>query len=98
AVPNTSNDYEHDTTLREIVHISIGGSSVRITLSNELGTGELRIGGATIGLSDGHGGLTGAAHPITFNGRANVSIAPGIAILSDPVAFSVSALSDLAIN
>ena len=98
AVPNTRNDYAHDTTLREIVHMSIGGPSVRVTLSNELGADELKIGGATIGLSDGHGGLVGAAHPLTFNGRANVTIAPGIAILSDPLAFPVTALTDLAVT
>lgn len=98
AVPNTSNDYVHDTTVREIVHISVGGPSVRVTLSNELGADELRIGGAAIGISDDHGRIVGANHPLTFNGRADVSIAPGIAILSDPVAFPVPALGDLAIT
>ena len=33
-----------DTTYREIVHISLGGSRIRIILSNEFGTDSLTIG------------------------------------------------------
>src|ERR1700679_580034 len=41
------------TTLREIVHISLGGSSVRVTLTNEFGLDPLTIGAAEIALSSG---------------------------------------------
>lgn len=98
AAPNTTGDYTQDATLREIVHISIGGPAVRVTLSNEFGAGELKIGGATIGLSDGHSGLKSAAHPLTFGGSPDVDIPPGISVMSDPVSFSVPALGDLAIT
>jgi lysophospholipase L1-like esterase len=98
AALNTNGDYREDTTLREIVHISIGGSAVRVTLSNEFGTEELKIGGATIGLSNDHGGLKGAPHPLTFDGHSDISIPPGTSVISDPVSLSVPALSELAIT
>ncbi|QIQ04644.1 SGNH/GDSL hydrolase family protein [Streptomyces liangshanensis] len=47
-------------SLRNVVHTSIGGTSVRITLSNRYGTGDLRIGHASVALrGPGAGGATG---------------------------------------
>ncbi|WP_327236461.1 SGNH/GDSL hydrolase family protein [Streptomyces sp. NBC_01317] len=45
-------------SVRNIVHTSIGGTSVRITLSNRYGSGDLRIGHASVALR-GPGGGTG---------------------------------------
>ena len=39
-------------TLRQIVHTSIGGSRVRVVLSNAFGTAPLTIGAAHIALRD----------------------------------------------
>src|SRR5882724_265764 len=38
-------------TVRQIVHVSIGGSKVRIRLSNEFGSKPVLIGAASIGLA-----------------------------------------------
>ncbi len=42
-----------DTTLREIVHVSLGGPLVRVVFSNELGLDPLTIGAARIAVSAG---------------------------------------------
>jgi lysophospholipase L1-like esterase len=87
------------TTLRQIVHTSIGGSEVRVCLSNEIGSQPLVVGAARIALrSTGAGVVAGSDRPLTFGGRASITIAPGAPALSDPVRLDVPALSDLAIS
>ncbi len=87
-------------TLRLIVHSSISGTRVRVRLSNEMGSGTLRIGGAHVALRPGSASAISAAsdRALTFSGAATVSIPPGAATLSDPVALNVPALSDLAVS
>ena len=46
------------TTLREIVHISIGGPSVRVILTNEFGLDPLTISAAQVALSSGTSAIT----------------------------------------
>jgi lysophospholipase L1-like esterase len=87
------------TTLREIVHISLGGSSVRVTLTNEFGLDPLTIGAAQIALSAGAGAITPAGTtPLTFGGQTTIIIPPGALIVSDPVTLRVAPASDLAIS
>ncbi len=50
AQPNKDSAFAKETTLRQIVHVSVGGSAVRIVLTNEFGTSDLKIGGAAIAL------------------------------------------------
>jgi lysophospholipase L1-like esterase len=88
-----------DQTLRLIVHTSIGGSRVRIRISNELGTTPLRIGEAHIALRQGGANIAaGRDRPLTFGGNTAITIPPGAPVLSDPVDLDVPALSDLAIS
>ena len=54
-VPSATNEVNNQT-LRQIVHISVGGDRVRAKFSNLFGTSPLVIGGAAIGVRD-----TGAA-------------------------------------
>src|SRR5579875_1297860 len=58
---NSNSRFSEDTTLREIVHVSIGGSSVRIVLSNAFGTDTLKIGGANVALVDTGSAIRGTA-------------------------------------
>ncbi|MES2898154.1 MAG: SGNH/GDSL hydrolase family protein [Pseudomonadota bacterium] len=89
----------NDQTLRLIVHTSIGGTHVRIRVSNELGTTPLRIGAARVALR-GVGAATqaGSDRALTFSGGTSITIPAGAPALSDPVALDVPALSDLAIS
>jgi lysophospholipase L1-like esterase len=87
------------TTLREIVHISIGGPSVRVILTNEFGLDPLTIGAAQIALSSGAGAITaGTATPITFGGAPTIIIPPGALVVSDPAALKVAPSSNLAVS
>ena len=97
-----------DHTLRLIVHSSVGGSQARIWVSNRFGAGPLRIGAAHIAVSavarpNGDGQMSSAIIPgtdrvLTFNHQPSVTIPPGATIMSDGVALSVPALSNLAIS
>jgi lysophospholipase L1-like esterase len=87
------------TTLREIVHISIGGPSVRVVLTNEFGLDPLTIGAAQIALSSGTSAISAdTATPLTFGGTPSIIIPPGALAVSDPVALKVAPASNLAVS
>ena len=88
-----------DQTLRLIVHTSIGGSQVRIRVSNELGTTPLRIGAAHIALRQaGSDIVPGTDRVLTFSGSTSITVPAGAPVLSDPVDLNVPALGDLAVS
>ena len=86
------------TTLREIVHLSIGGPAVRVVLTNEFGVEPLTISSAAVAVSAANGGVSGDIVALTFGGRSSVEIPPGALVLSDPAALKVAPLSDLAVS
>jgi len=88
-----------DTTLREIVHVSLGGPTLRVVFTNEFGTDPLTIGAAHVAISQGGStiNLAGAAG-LTFGGRTSVTIPPGALIVSDPAPVNLPAAADLAIS
>src|SRR5579875_2997259 len=56
-------------TLRMIARVSIGGSSLRVRLSNAHGTRPLAVGAAHIGLRDQAAAIVpGTDRPLTFGG------------------------------
>ncbi|MCD9904011.1 SGNH/GDSL hydrolase family protein [Streptomyces sp. MT29] len=81
--PNTDNGFP-GSTIRNVVHTSVGGDAARITLSNLFGTTPLLVDQATV-----------STRSVTFDGAASVIIAPGGQTVSDPVVVPVSADSDL---
>jgi lysophospholipase L1-like esterase len=86
-------------TLREIVHVSIGGPSLRVRLSNAYGSQPLEIAAAHIALSAQKSGIAaGSDRPLTFSGRPSVTIPANALVLSDPVKLDTAAASDLAIS
>jgi lysophospholipase L1-like esterase len=86
-------------TLREIIHTSIGGNTVRVRLSNAYGKQTVEIGAAHIALrSQGPGIVAGSDRALTFGGRPAVAIPPNALVLSDPVKLDVPASGDLAIS
>src|ERR1700730_374898 len=87
------------TTLREIVHISIGGPSVRVILTNEFGLDPLTIGAAQIALSSGTSAITpDTATALTFSGKPSIVIPPGALAISDPAPLKVAPASNLAVS
>src|SRR5215471_19411783 len=88
-----------NSTYRNIVHISLGGSAVRVQLTNEFGTDPLQVGAAHIAISAGGGSIQpGSDHALTFNGRPTAEIPAGAFILSDPVTLQAAPLSDLTVS
>jgi lysophospholipase L1-like esterase len=101
AAPPAAPTFLHfnNQTLRQIVHTSIGGSSVRIVLSNAYGTSPLTIGAAHLALRDKDSSIQVASdRPLTFSGRSTITIPANAVIYSDPVNLTVPQLADLAID
>lgn len=90
-----------DATLREIVHLSLGGSMVRVHLSNAFGTEPLHFSSVHIArpVSAASSSIEpGSDRALTFDGSADVTIPAGAEYISDPVAYAVAPLSNLAIS
>jgi lysophospholipase L1-like esterase len=88
-----------DTTLREIVHVSIGGPQIRVVFTNEFGTDPLTIGAAHAAVSQGGSTVNMvSAAGLTFGGRTQVTIPPGALVVSDAANVNLPAGSDLAIS
>ena len=88
-----------DTTLREIVHLSIGGPSVRVVFTNEFGVEPLTIGAAHVAVSQGGSTINlVSASGLTFGGRTQVTIPAGALMVSDPANVNVPPGCDLAIS
>src|SRR5689334_678464 len=86
-------------TLRQIVHVSLGGGRVRVVLSNAFGTAPLPVGAAAVALRQKDSAVTaGSGRPLTFSGSATTTIAAGAVAVSDPVALTVPALADLVVD
>jgi lysophospholipase L1-like esterase len=105
AVANQHNDFAADTTLRQIVHLSLGGSTLRVVFTNELGTDPLTVGGASIALPAASTPAASDAAiqpatslPLTFNGHPTLVIPAGAVAVSDPVTLTLPPLSNLAIT
>src|SRR6185312_16334072 len=88
-----------DQTVRQTVHVSVGGRAVRVELSNAYGTAPLVIGEARIAhTASGATIVDGSDRRLTFGGQTQVTIPPGAPAISDPVELDVSALSDLTVS
>ncbi|MFL6415682.1 MAG: SGNH/GDSL hydrolase family protein [Bryobacteraceae bacterium] len=86
-------------TIREIVHTSVGGSAVRVRLSNAYGKEPVTVGSVHIALRQTEASIVpGSDHPVTFSGRSSVFIPADATVLSDPVAMQVPASRDVAIS
>jgi lysophospholipase L1-like esterase len=87
-----------DTTLREVVHTSIGGSRVRVRFSNSFGAQPLTIAHATIAVRASDAGARGAPILLMFAGRQAIVVPPGAQVFTDPVDLHVPPRQDLLIS
>ena len=86
-------------TLRLIVHISAGGTRVRIKISNTFGDHPLVIGSAHIARRTDAADIDPKSdRTLTFAGKSSTTVAAGSIVVSDPVALEAPALSDLAVS
>lgn len=93
--------FKADFTLRQVVHLSLGGSAIRVRLSNRFGTQPLTIDAATIARAATPGSadiVEASSQPLRFDGRPSVTIPAGAEYDSDPVTTPVAAGADIAIT
>ncbi|WP_406155620.1 GDSL-type esterase/lipase family protein [Streptomyces sp. NBC_00882] len=86
-----------EVTVRMPVHTSVGGSAVRIRLTNAYAADPVTIGHATVGLRDG-GSAVARPYDLRFGGKRAVTIPAGGQAVSDPVGLAVPALTDLVVS
>ncbi len=90
-----------DATLRQIVHLSIGGKTLRVHLSNAFGTSALHLTSVHIArpISPASSAIDPASDKaLLFSGSPDVLIPPGAQYISDPIDYPSAPLSDLAIT
>ena len=86
-------------TLRQAIHVSVGGKLLRLRLSNEYGVNPVTMDSVHVAAYLGLGQIDVATDKLlTFSGSAVVVIQPGNAITSDPFDYDLAPLSDLAIS
>jgi hypothetical protein len=86
-------------TVRHIIRTSIGGSVLRIRLSNLLGTQPVTLGPVHVAVHAGGSAIRAATdHPLTFGGKPTVTIPPRADIVSEPTPFEVAALERLCLS
>jgi lysophospholipase L1-like esterase len=91
----------HDATLRQIVHLSVGGEQIRLRLSNRFGATPLHLTAVHIAraLSPASSKIDPATEKgVSFSGSAEIRIPEHADYLSDPIPFPAAALSDLAVT
>ena len=78
-------------TLRMIPRVSLGGSRLRVRISNAYGVRPLAIGAAWVGLrSTGPALVPDSNRRLTFGGETSATIAAGALVVSDPVELAVA--------
>jgi lysophospholipase L1-like esterase len=90
-----------DATLRQVVHLSVGGSSLRVHLSNAFGTAPLHFTSVHIArpISASCDAIDPATdRALTFSGKDDVIVPAGAEYISDAIAWNAAPLSDLAIS
>ncbi|WP_426243095.1 SGNH/GDSL hydrolase family protein [Nocardioides sp. LHG3406-4] len=86
-------------TVRDVVHTSIGGSGLRIRLSNAFGSAPVTFGHAYVGVqASGAALVAGSNRQVTFGGSPSVTIPVGAQVLSDPLPGTFPAQTNLAVS
>lgn len=90
--------------LRQFVHTTTGGDKIRVRLSNEFGKEPVTVKAARVALAAGTGSAgSGDIDPasdkgLTFSGKPEVVIPPGVSILSGALDFKLPALANVSIS
>jgi lysophospholipase L1-like esterase len=90
-----------DQTLRMLVHPTLGGSPLRIRLTNRFGDADVTFGAVGVARAVASGApdlVAGTSRRVTFGGRGAVTVRTGTEVLSDPVDLGVEPGQDLAVD
>ena len=97
--PQSSGTTFNQQTLRQIVHTSISGTAARVQLSNAFGNQAVTVTNVHIAQrTSGSSINTGTDRAVTFGGAVTTTIPVGGTAVSDAAAFTVNALSEVAIS
>ena len=87
------------STLRQVVHVALGGERLRVTFSNEFGHQPLTLTRAHVARATGLDAIDPASdRALSFAGRPSLTIAPGGSATSDELAFTTQPLTNLALS
>ena len=92
-----------NSVLRQVTHVSLGGSRIRVQFSNLVGNGPLTINSAHIALCRATPAVdstidTATDKALAFSGAASVTIAQGQEVWSDPIDFALPNSGNLTIT
>jgi lysophospholipase L1-like esterase len=97
--PNVPPATVSNATVREFARVTIPGQLIRIRLDNTFGADAVTIGKASVAHRvQGALVAAGSTRSVTFGGSASVTIPAGGGVYSDPVALTVQAEQDVAVN
>ena len=86
-------------TLRQIMHLSVGGKDVRVRFSNLFGTAPLTLSGAHIARAGAGSAIDAASDTaLKFGGQTSVTIPVGQEQWSDPSALTIGDAEDVAVT
>jgi lysophospholipase L1-like esterase len=98
-LPNWAAAGFDDHSVRQVVRMSAGGTTLRIRLSNLYGTAPVRLTGATVARAGAGAALVPhTVRPLTFRHSRAGRIPAGGELVSDPAVFPTKALDRLAIT
>jgi lysophospholipase L1-like esterase len=90
-----------DQTLRQLVHPTLGGNTLRIRLSNAFGDQDVTFDAVSVARAAAAGSpelISGTSRRVTFHGRTHVTVATGAETVSDPIDLSTAYGQDLAVD
>jgi len=86
-------------SLRQIVRVSVGGKKIRLKFTNEFSQGSVTMKSVQIAVSTGGNSIDVATNKmLRFNGKTEVTMSPGSALISDPISFSLKPRMDVAVT
>ncbi|WP_405773713.1 SGNH/GDSL hydrolase family protein [Streptomyces sp. NBC_01538] len=103
AAPSGTVPARPGASIRNVLHISVGGSALRVRLTNRLGSKPLRLGAVTVALQElgepkSPDAETGTMRTATFAGAPTVTIPAGQDRVTDTVKLAVPAGANLLVT
>jgi lysophospholipase L1-like esterase len=92
-----------NSVLRQVVHVSLGGSQIRVQFSNLSGSGPVTINSVHLAICRATPAVDSSIDTTTdkalaFAGLAAVTIAQGKEVWSDPIDFTIASLGNVSIT
>ena len=99
---NPPSPYFANNSLRQIVQVSVGGSQIRLRLTNEYGKQQIEIKSVDIAIAKSAGSSSEiedeTLRVLTFNGNTGITMSAGQIVTSDPIDFNFGDRENIAIT